>query len=384
MLTNPFTPIFGGKPDSFFGRKDILNRFEIALLDRGSEDRALFITGVRGNGKTALVEQLSRRANMHGWHTIDLGSDNLLETLLRNLVRQSEQTQTLSPSASVNILGTGVGISAGSISKTLRYTTADLQNVFVDFCKEHKEGVFVSIDEVQKVPLEALSTVCEVFQIASRKGHDVILVLAGLPYSYEQVIHHEGCTFMRRGVHERIGLFSREEAYEAFKEAFSCVDGLLINDFELRLLVEASYGHPYLIQLIGYYLVFHVNALSQETPYTITRGDIQVVLPRAIAAYERRALRPMIEELNESERAYLGAMARRIDSERMVSTGDIADELGKNQNELSPTRKNLIKKGIAIVPKRGYLMFNVPYLAGYMQNEATSDKEVELAREWRL
>ena len=57
MFENPFVPVFGGKPDFFFGRKELLNRFTFALVDRGSEDRALFITGNRGCGKTALLEQ---------------------------------------------------------------------------------------------------------------------------------------------------------------------------------------------------------------------------------------------------------------------------------------------------------------------------------------
>lgn len=48
MFENPFVPVFGGKPDFFFGRKELLNRFTFALVDRGSEDRALFITGNRG------------------------------------------------------------------------------------------------------------------------------------------------------------------------------------------------------------------------------------------------------------------------------------------------------------------------------------------------
>ena len=138
MFTNPFTPIFGGKPDFFFGRESILRRFETALIDQGSEDRALFITGVRGSGKTALVEQLSRRSEARGWCTIDLGSDQLTETMLRHLVRHSEQTQTISPSASVSILGTGGSVSAGSVSKTIRFSTVDLQTVFLDFCKTHK------------------------------------------------------------------------------------------------------------------------------------------------------------------------------------------------------------------------------------------------------
>ena len=54
MFKNPFSPIFGGKPGVFFGREKILNLFDHAMIDAGSDDRAMFITGTRGSGKTAL------------------------------------------------------------------------------------------------------------------------------------------------------------------------------------------------------------------------------------------------------------------------------------------------------------------------------------------
>ena len=62
MFVNPFTPIFGGKPGLFFGRSDILKRFDLAMIESGSENRAMFFTGTRGSGKTALLEQISIRA----------------------------------------------------------------------------------------------------------------------------------------------------------------------------------------------------------------------------------------------------------------------------------------------------------------------------------
>ena len=75
MFTNPFSPIFGGKPDVFFGRENILKLFEHAMLDPGSDDRAIFITGTRGCGKTSLLEQLSIRAKSRKRKVIDLGPE---------------------------------------------------------------------------------------------------------------------------------------------------------------------------------------------------------------------------------------------------------------------------------------------------------------------
>ena len=384
MFVNPFTPIFGGKPDFFFGREAVLNRFRRALIDRGSEDRVLFITGTRGSGKTALVEQLSQRARQRDWHTIDLGAEHLTQTLLRRLVTYDELTKTISPQASLSILGSGGSVSAGSISKTMSYTPDDLQTAFLKACEEHPKGVFVSIDEVQKVPLEEIAAVCEAFQLASRKGHNVILVLAGLPYAYDSIIHHEGCTFMRRGVREHIGLFAWEDTIKAFGKAFASIDGLQVGEDEIELLTSTSMGHPYLMQLHGYYLLSAVNDRTNDRSYAVTREDVEGVAPLAIDAYERRALRPMIDELNSLERNYLKAMALCLSEDRVAQTASIARSLDKQQRQLSRARESLIGAGIILVPARGEVMFNIPYLADYVRKPEPANEEVSLARSWKL
>jgi len=302
VFENPFTPIFGGRPDVFFGRKTVLGRFRRALIDRGSAERALFITGTRGSGKTVLVEQLSQRARQRHWHTIDLGAEKLTRMFLHKLVERDEQTKTISPQARLGILGSGGSVSAGPVSKTVTYVPEDLQHLFLAACTEHPKGVFVSIDEVQKVPLDDIAVLCETFQMASRKGHNVILVLPGLPYAYDKIIHHEGCTFMRRGVRERVGLFTREDTISAFTEAFATIDGLTIGADEIETLCNTTMGHPYLMQLHGYYLISSINDRVDSKTYRITQDDVSAIPPAAIDGFERHALRPMMNELSALER----------------------------------------------------------------------------------
>ena len=102
--------------------------------------------------------------------------------------------------------------------------------------------MFVSIDEVQKISLDDLSAICGAFQMASRKGYDVMLAIAGLPYAYDRIIQHEGCTYMRRSVHIRLGVFDRKEAAEAFLEAFGSIRGLSVEDEALSCLCRRAMG----------------------------------------------------------------------------------------------------------------------------------------------
>ena len=134
MFENPFTPTFGGKPDFFFGRHALLERFDEALANRGSADRALFITGNRGCGKTALLEQFSMRAERHGWLSVDINSENALEVLTRSLVRHQAATREVAPELEVSILGSGGRVGGVSSSKTVAFDKKDIELILLEAC----------------------------------------------------------------------------------------------------------------------------------------------------------------------------------------------------------------------------------------------------------
>ena len=244
MFSNPFSPIFGGKPDVFFGREKLLNLFDHAMIDVGSDDRAIFITGTRGSGKTALLEQLSIRAAAKKRKVIDLGPENTIAQIIYALTGYDEITKTISPQANVSVLGIGGGISGGAVSTTEHFGRENLQAVLLKACSNYKKGLLVTIDEIQKVPMEDVSSICNAFQMASRKGHDIMLAVAGLPYGYSKVIKHEGCTYLRRATHEELGLFTWEETASSFNTIFSGIKGLSVSAAIIEKLNQASYGHP--------------------------------------------------------------------------------------------------------------------------------------------
>jgi hypothetical protein len=382
VFDNPFVPVFGGKPDFFFGRTSILDRFARALKDRGSEDRALFVTGNRGCGKTALLEQLSQTAAAAGWRTIDLNSEKALVGFTRGLVRHDSVTKSVAPEVEVNVLGSGGRIAGFSTANATSYGVDDLEVLFLEACAAAPQGVFVSVDEIQKIAPEDLSVICGAFQMASRKGHDIILAVAGLPYAYDEVIHYEGCTYMRRAAHECLGVFAPDEARRAFVEAFGRVRGLSVDPEALDRLAGVSMGHPYLIQLAGYYLVLHVNEGLPGKTHTVTRPEVDEVVPTIFDAYERRALRPVVDELPRSQRDYLAAMARVIGPDRTVLTRDVAAALGKPAKSTSAARDGLLRQGLVVGAGRGVLMFNVPYLQHYMLKGDPEPTEATLAQQW--
>lgn len=365
MLNNPFTPVFGGKPDFFFGRQDLLKQFDRALEVRGSDYRSLFITGARGSGKTALLEQLSLKARRKGWKTVDVGAEHALASVVRQLAGSDEVTESFSPAVEINVLGSGGSFSGKGTSKTTHYGVESLGELLLNVCEAQKEGVFVSVDEVQKVPLEDMADLCEAFQMTSRKGHNAILVIAGLPISYEQIIHQDGCTFMRRAPHEELGLLDIAEVRAAYSEAFGLVKGLRLTDGAFDLLVRQSSGHPYMMQLLGYQLIEYLNGRSGKN-ITADEEDVAVIVPLAKDIYSRRSLKPLLDELSAGEVDYLRAMAEVADSGFLSVSGDITDKLEKTSQQVSATRKKLIDKGIIVSVAHGVVRFNIPLLRTYV------------------
>lgn len=384
MFSNPFSPIFGGKPDVFFGREKILNLFEHAMIDVGSDDRAIFVTGTRGSGKTALLEQLSIRAAAKNRKVIDLGPENMVSQLIYSLTGYDEVTKTVNPQVNVNAFGFGGGVSGGSVSKTEHIGKDRLQSLLPDACSNYKKGLLVTVDEIQKVPIEDISILCNAFQMASRKGNDIMLAVAGLPYAYSEVIKHEGCTYLRRASHEELGLFTWEEASDAFSSVFSEIKGLSVSVQLVDKLNQASYGHPYIMQLLGYHLIMYINGQGSEKKHTVTDDEVQIAIKNALFAYEQRALKPLLDELPNSEKTYLIKMAECLDTDRLADTLDIARGLGVTQSKLSKTRAYLINHGIIASPERGKVMFCIPYLSDYVKKEEPLSDAITVARQRRV
>ena len=148
------------------------------------------------------------------------------------------------------------------------------------------------------------------------------------------------------------------------------------------LLVLKSYGHPYFIQLAGYYLVALANEKVSHGSYAISQEDVEHAFPAILAAYERRALRPIVEALPSSSGEYLNAMAKVVKPDRTVRTRDVAEALSKTQKATSFARDELIREGLVVSTGYGELMFNVPYLQAYMLETHPKESEAVLAQQW--
>src|SRR3989338_7665555 len=73
-LLNPFSPGAGSPPPELAGRKPLLDQAGIVLgrLKRGKSEKSLMLVGLRGVGKTVLLNKIKEKADSEGYKTIFL------------------------------------------------------------------------------------------------------------------------------------------------------------------------------------------------------------------------------------------------------------------------------------------------------------------------
>ncbi|MBQ9058045.1 MAG: AAA family ATPase [Atopobiaceae bacterium] len=365
--SNPFTPAFGSLPQMFFGRKRELEFASEAMDNPNSPHRAFFITGNRGCGKTTLLERISRTAAERKWNTVDVHSAYAVQSIIEELAGGGQKTVTKEASPSA------LGVRAGSISSTTTssYSEASLARLLAEKCEglTLRKGILITVDEIQKVPESDAEAICAAVQLSLHKGLPVMLVLAGLPGSKEQVASYPGCTFMQRTYDMQIGSLGVDETLDALDAAFALVPALQLSKDAFWRIGLFSQGHPYLMQLAGYYLVERFADRALGGVLAISTDDVASIESVALESYRANVLAPVLDALPESLSTYLRAMCEAEDSEGRIATGDVARLLGKTPQQVSSYRQRLIDKRLIEPDGKGYARVLLPHIQDYFAYE---------------
>ena len=229
-------------------------------------------------------------------------------------------------------------------------------SMLCDKLAEKGKGVLILIDEVHTSA--AMREVAASYQELVGDRKNIAIGMAGLPHAVSGVLNDKVLTFLNRAQKVELGLISTAAFQAYFERAFSdlCIqyDEKLISQA-----AEATRGMPYLMQLIGYYLVLYTESSGKISAESIKKAEN--------AAYhdlENNVFQPLLAPLSDNDRIFLQAMAGL--GER-VSITDLQKALGEKGPAVQPYRKRLLDAGVIEAPRRGELTFAVPYLAEYLR-----------------
>lgn len=185
---NPFKPTAGMNPPELIGRDMMLSDFEEALDNGpGAPDRLMRISGVRGVGKTVLLNALGEVARARGFQVVDVASNSgFCDRILNALHRHMELT-------SVSVAPTVFGVNLGALEVSKSAT----QIGEAMFSASKRGGLLITLDEVQDAPIDELRELGNEIQLLIRQGANVAFAFAGLPASVDGVVVDETLTFLQ-------------------------------------------------------------------------------------------------------------------------------------------------------------------------------------------
>ncbi len=382
-ILNPFSPGAGSPPPELVGRDPILSQARVLLgrVAAGRPEKSLLLTGLRGVGKTVLLNEIERMAQATAYRTISVeASENkrlgvLLVPYLRKVLfelnrmagagdkakRALAVLRSFIGSIKVSIDEVNIGLDieperGAADSGDLEIDLPDLFIAIGEAAEERHTAVAVLIDEVQYFTQKELGALIMAMHKVQQRQLPIVLLGAGLPIL-------PGMAGDSKSYAERlfnfpnIGALAQDDATKALREPAQLA-GVTFTDEALAEIFRLTKGYPYFLQEWGYQS-WNVADASPITLDTVHRATATVI-PRL----DQNFFRVRYERLTPSEKNFLRAMASLGPGAQR--TGDIAGALGVKVNAMGPVRAKLIEKGMIYSPAHGDMAFTVPLFDEFM------------------
>lgn len=383
-VTNPFAPGAGTPPPELTGRDDLLETVRVALarVRLGRPSKSILMVGLRGVGKTVLLDRMRDDAEAEGINTlrIEAPENRSLPAILAPQLRLA--LLRLSRNAQARELAQRSLRALAGFAKGLKLKYQDIEVGF-DFdpepgladngdlehdlqallevagaaAKQAKTALVLFIDELQYVEEDELAALITALHRTAQRQLPVVMVGAGLPQL-------RGRMGRAKSYAERlfdfptIGPLPPDAAKLAIEQPLRAIDVAITAD-ALDRIVEQTGGYPYFVQEWGK----HSWEVATRSP--ITAADVEMASVTAVAALDESFFRVRFDRLTPAEKRYLRAMAELGPGPHR--SGDVAEQLERAVSSLAPTRSHLIAKGMIWSPEHGDTAFTVPLFDEFMR-----------------
>lgn len=380
-VRNPFAPGAGSRPPELAGRESILQDAKIAVQRAliGKPNRSQMLLGLRGVGKTVLLNKIEEIAENSGHITsfIEAPEGKSLSELLVPKINQALRKLSLSEQAkakahlalrALRSFASVFSLSYGDVSLSVDPEVgvadsgdleSDLPELFVrvgEAAKAAGKAWTLLIDEVQYLRQGDLAALIVALHKISQKDLPVLFFGAGLPQV--AALSGDAKSYAERLFHyPAVGPLLSDDARTAIRQPIED-EGERISDDALKEILQKTQGYPYFLQEWGYQC------------WNIAQGQQIEVADAAHAAGEatRRLddgfFKVRFDRLTPKEREYVIAMAQL--GSGPYRSSDIATALGETHQSLGPRRSQIISKGMIYSPSHGDIAFTVPMFNEYL------------------
>lgn len=381
-VRNPFAPGAGSQPPELAGRQEIIVAADTALrrVLLGKPAQSQMLLGLRGVGKTVLLNKIEQIAESHGYVTsfIEAPEDRKLVDLLYPRVHQALRKLSLVESAkskahsalkALRSFAAAFKISAGDFevsvdpetgvadSGNLEYDLTDLFVALGEAAKAAGRGWVLLIDEVQYLSAAELGALIVAIHRINQKGLPVLVFGAGLPAI--AALSGDAKSYAERlFIFPMVDALPPADAAEAIRQPIE-EEGESITDETLAKVVLLTQGYPYFLQEWGYQLW---NS-AEESP--IGENCLEAAGSAALRRLDEGFFKVRIDRLTPKEKEYVIAMAKL--GSGPYRSADVAEKLGEKLTTLGPRRAQIIAKGMIYSPAHGEIAFTVPMFDAYLK-----------------
>ena len=380
---NPFSPGAGTPPPELSGRQDILDKAQIALarLKIHRSEKSFLLVGLRGVGKTVLLNEINNMALKNGYECafIEAHEHRRLNHLLipglrrillkfdnigvhRKVKRGLRILKSFLNSVKIKYQDMEINLDIDperGLADTgdVEIDLPDLIEAVGEAAMERKTTIAIIVDELQYLSEKEISALILAIHRVSQRQLPVILIGAGLP----QLI---GLTGRSKSYAERlfdfpeIGPLKKQDAFDTLQRPVMA-QGVKFKLNALKEIFEHTEGYPYFLQEWGY------QSWNLSDSNEITLNTVKKASKASLEKLDKGFFRVRFDRLTPSEKKYLRALSEFGPGPQR--SGDIADILGLQPQSVAPTRSNLIKKGMIYGPSHGDLEFTVPLFCDFMK-----------------
>lgn len=381
---NPFAPGAGSRPPELAGRAAILEaaRISCGRAIKGRSARSIMLLGLRGTGKTVLLNEIGRIAEEEGLlvSKVEAPESESLARLLypemRKVMRALSSVEAAKQIAArglkglrgfasifkIEVAGVEVGVDSEpglADSGDLQHDLPDLFGMIGKAARAAGKGWILLIDEVQYISAADLSALIVSIHRITQEGLPVLLVGAGLPQVAR--LAGEAKSYAERlFLYPGVGALDPEAAARAVEKPITDEDASITPD-ALSAIVVRTKGYPFFLQ--EWASVAWNNAQGPE----IVFDDVNQSYVETMASLDEGFFKVRIDRLTKSEVQFVRTMANLGDGPYAMA--DIAKVMDRAQSSLGPTRANIIAKGMIYSSDHGYLDFTVPLFAEFMRRQ---------------
>lgn len=382
-IKNPYSPGAGAPPTELVGRDSVLRQADILLgrIQARRPEKSILLIGLRGVGKTVLLNEIERRAEKLSYYTISVevhsekSLGQLLAPYLCKLLYALDRKAGLGHKAkralavlrsfigafkiTFNDISIGIDIDPERGSADSGDIETDLPQLFVaigEAAEDRQSAVAIFIDEIQYLTKKELGALIMAMHKLQQRQLPMLLLGAGLPVLLG--LAGDSKSYAERLFSfPKVGALSVLDSIRALQEPAKA-GGIDFDQDALNEIVRLTQGYPYFLQEWGY-LIWNT---IESSPVTI--NNVKDCTSKVIERLDENFFKVRFDRLTPGEKVFLRMMAK-------LGTGpyklaDIANEFNVSLSNLSPTRSHLIKKGMIYSPTYGYIAFTVPLFDEFM------------------